>query len=97
MIKKLIKFFRKQLTPKKYEFGMWRVFLKDKGYIPPRHITAEDEIKEFCKENRMAYLSITPRDAYEVFYCEVKTDEEFENLRDLIDKKGMTTPNGEIK
>lgn len=84
---KIIQFIKRLFAPKTYEFGMYGVILRDKGYVPMGHLTVEDEIKENCKKNRQVYLSIIPKDAYEVIYCNVRTDEEFETLRKIIDEK----------
>lgn len=87
---KIIKFIKKLFGKKTYEFDTWSVILRDKGYIPKRHLTTEDEIRDTCKENRWVYVSIIPKDAYEIIYCQVDTDEEYEKLRKIIDEKGIT-------
>lgn len=80
--------FIKKLFRKTYTFDTWRLILRDKGYVPMGNLTIEDELREVCKENRWVYLSIIPKDAYEIIYCDVKTEEEREKLQKIIDEQG---------
>jgi hypothetical protein len=62
-------------------------FDRPAGYVPLDYVTAEDEIKKSCNDNRIAVVKITKFDGYAVIGRRVRSKESCSKLQEVIDKQ----------
>lgn len=74
----------KNRSKSEYVIDKYYNFERPKGYVPPKHLTTEDEIRELCKKNRIAVQEIVKYDGFRVLGTKVRSHKECKELQAVL-------------